>query len=445
MNGNFLSGKIILYVASVFILGCTKDATLIKFQIGNDLLHVGSGVSICDTFSVELSTVQTDSMITSGQESMLIGHLNDERLGTLTARAFFRLSTPVSVPVKEGDVYDSIGLVVKLNGYYFGDTTIVQNWNVGFVSDEIQAHDDGYLYNTSQFNCYEEPMGSISFKVYPSLNQEIVIPLNHEFGENLFNTLIYNYSDISSADEFHEFLKGIVIEPANPAGNTVLGVNTQDTSVILRLYTHRYEEELVELKTNFLLETGSLPFTQISYNRQNSMVQSIKSGKVHLSSTLTDNESYLQGGSGLITRIDIPSLARVLELEHMALLKAELLLTPVLGSYQTENLPENLIFSRCDKNNKILTTYTDNTTGDYLYGPLLVNDLSYNESTYYKLDITQYIYDELGDNFFESGTSGMLVTYNDPDFQVTANHVVFGNAYHPKQKSKLKLYFLYYE
>lgn len=440
----YRKASFILILFLLLLFSCQKDPSQIEFEIGSDLIQTVASISICDTFSIQLSTVQTDSIVTSGLNNFLVGKLTDKRFGTLNSKCYFRISLPSAISIIESDIYDSISLVVKLNGYSYGDTTIKQNWIVHRLAEEMKTNDDGYLYNSSSFKYIPETLGNIRFKAYPSLKQEVEIPLNSSFGETLFNLIIDKDEKVESNTNFYESFKGFAIESVGNELNTLLGINTKDSSIIMRMYAHRDGDERKYLEMDFDMETEALPFSQISYDRSNTLLNGLLNQKEIISSTLTNNEVYMQGGSGLLTRVEIPGLAKVLEIEHAVLMKAELILKPVLGTYRNDQLPTKLIFKKCDKLNRIVNYYLNPTTNEYLYGSLFVNDILYNENTNYTIDITEYIKDELADNYFEPGTSALLISYNEPDFNSTASSIVLGDG-NNKQKAILKLYFLYYE
>jgi hypothetical protein len=428
----------------VLLVSCQKDPNDIQFEIGSDIIKTVTGLTTCDTFTIELSTVQADSIITSTSDSMLVGGLLDARLGKISSKCFFRLSIPKYVNIKEGDVYDSISLVVKLNGYYYGDTLNSISWNVYNVYEEMKTNDDGYLYNTSSFICSEDPLGNISFRPYPGMHQKIYIPINMNFGKSLFNMVITDDERLQTTENFIEFFKGLTIEPAVENMNTLLGIDEMDSSVILRIYAHRNGEERQELEQDFQIETGSLPFSQISYDRSQTLLENLKDQSNEISSHFTGNESYIEGGVGLMMRVDIPGLSKLLELENTRLIKAQLILKPVIVSMNKSQLPSTLKLTKCDKLNRILNAYSNESGSDYVYGILFDGDDLYNENTFYSIDITPYIEDELSDKYFEAGNTGILLYYSEPDYLATASSIILGDMRHPNAQSFLRLYFLNY-
>lgn len=433
-----------ILISVLLLYTCQKDPKLIEFQIGKDLINTNSRISVCDTFSIQLSNVQFDSITTSSADSMLIGRYKDDRLGILNSNCYFRIKIPTSITIEEGDVFDSISLVVLLNGYSYGDTTKRISWQAYRLNETLEANDNGYLYNNSSFSHYPNPIGEVSFKPYPSRKQEINIPVDPVLGKTLFNMVIDGDEKIESDENFFNYFKGITIVPSSVDINTLLGVSVNDTSIALRVYAHRDTEEKEELELDFRIETGSLPFSQITYNRTGTKLETLVNQRNKLSSSLTNNESYIQGGTGIMTRVDIPELMKIQEIENAALIKAELILYPVVGTYEASMLPSKLVFYKCDKINQMEYNYTDETTNESIYGAINIGDDLFNENIYYSIDITKYIKDELSDNYFEPGLSGILLFYDQPGYLVTASRLVFGNFYHKNQQAKLKLYFLYY-
>jgi hypothetical protein len=437
---------IVLFFPFILFLAfsCQKDSNLTKFEIGNNLINNDLKISVCDTFSINLSTVQFDSIATSGTDSVLIGRMTDDRLGKITSKCYFRVSKPGSVTIQDGDIYDSISLLVQLSGYSNGDTAKRQYWSVYRSSEDFETKDDGYLYNNSSFKPDPIAIGTTNFKVYPSRKEKINIPLNYNLGKTLFNMVLNENEALESDESFYNYFKGIIIEPSGPDMNTLLGISVQDTSVIMRVYAHRNGEVRTSIQLDFNIETTTYPFSEIVADRSNTQLVGLVNQRNCLSSTITNNESYIQGGTGLMTRVDIPGLAKILEIENSVLMKAELILYPVVNSYELARLPSNLVFAKENKLNQIEYRYVNSTNDGYIYGSLSIGNDLYNENTFYSIDITKYIKDELSDNYFEPGKSGLLLYYSAPGYLVTSNRIVLGDFYRKNQKAKLKLSFISY-
>jgi hypothetical protein len=431
-------------IISVLAVSCQKDSNLTKFEIGNNLINNDLKISVCDTFSINLSTVQFDSIGTSGTDSVLVGRMTDDRLGKILSKCYFRVSKPSSVTIQDDDIYDSISLLVQLNGYSNGDTLKRQNWSIYRLSEEIKTKDNGYLFNNSSFKHDLVAIGTTNFKVYPSRKEKINIHMDHDLGKTLFDMVLDGDGVFESDDHFYNYFKGIVIEPSDPNMNTLLGISVQDTSVIMRVYAHRNGEVRTSLQLDFNIETTTYPFSQIVADRSNTKLVGLVNQRNCLSSTITNNEAYIQGGTGLMTRVDIPGLAKILEIENSVLMKAELILFPVVNSYEIARLPSELIFAKENKLNQIEYRYINSAGDGYLYGSLSIGDDLYNENTFYSIDITKYVKDELSDNYFEPGKSGLLLYYSAPGYLVTSNRIVLGDFYRKNQKAKLKLSFISY-
>ena len=91
-----------------------------------NMLNRQTELTMIDTFSLSFSTIKLDTMTSNGSETFTIGRYSDSRIGKISTRSYFQLGIPSSADIATGDTYDSLCLVLKFSGYYFGDTTTTQ-------------------------------------------------------------------------------------------------------------------------------------------------------------------------------------------------------------------------------------------------------------------------------------------------------------------------------
>jgi len=415
-----------------------------ELQLGSDIIETNANIIVCDTFSLEMSTVQLDSISASGVDELVVGEYNDAKTGTILCKSYFKLSLPASINIDEEDIYDSISFIVRLNGYSSGDTNTLQNMRVYRVSEDIEVDESGFLYNTSSFKYDPIPLGIKKFKPFPGYKDEIQISLDKNFGLELFKQFLNDDEKVSDNINFQDWFKGIYLDLSNEEKSSILGCSVNDSSMFIRMYTHRNNAEEQKVEYDFKITDKSSCFNQIKYNRIGTLFSGLNNQRIDLSSSITMDESIIQGGTGLMTRIEIPALGKLLELENAKLLKAELILEPVLNTYSIKTIPRNLSLYQSDKMNQFVNSYINPMTKEPVSGILITGNDVYNENIYYTVDITQYVKNELQDNYFEPGKTGILLGYSNPDFRTTVDRIVFGNKKNISQKSKVKIYLLKY-
>ena len=115
---------------------CQTDNLDGDFVVGSDYLSVNNKVLLIDTLTVNVSTINFDSLVTSNQSRILIGNYTDPILGKVKSESYFEL-TPLTYNLGSSSdtetinyAFDSIAMILKYDRYYYGDTTKVQTINI---------------------------------------------------------------------------------------------------------------------------------------------------------------------------------------------------------------------------------------------------------------------------------------------------------------------------
>ena len=141
---------------------------------------------------------------------------------------------------------------------------------------------------------------------------------------------------------------------------------------------------------------------------------------------------------GIIPKVQFPTIQNLFFETHWKVLKAELVIAPVKGSYSIFKLPSPLYLFDTDKHNNMNGTLI-NSTGTSVISSLIVDNL-YNEDTSYTFDITNFITTELSDSYFNSD-HGILIGLKGSDFVSTFGRLLIEDK---DPAVKLRLYFLTY-
>lgn len=443
MSKNWLLVFIIAVLAS-----CSTDVG--NFQIGEDLVKSKSKIMVVDSFAVKLSTVKIDSVATSSPSTALVGKYTNSLIGSTEMRHYFNvdLASSYSSLDQDKDIFDSITVKFSYSGFSIGDTLSPVTFSLHRLTEELElaidANRNEYLYNTSSFDYDPTPLGTYSFVPRPS-QDSIEFRLNDAFGEEILNWI---YTDESSDKNtnFLEKLKGFVMVPESNA-NVILGFDNTSTSGLgFKIYTHIADMAITEKTYLFNVSTKGSNFNQSIADRSGTDFDQLQSQEEKISTNLTNHISYIQGTSGVISRIDFPSLGGIFAYENMVLIKAELVLAPSYDN-DMDNLPSTLNFLSTNKFNEYSTNNTltiSTSTGATVAVSASLSADVLNGKYSYTADVTNYLQSALS-NYMYDANNGLFVSMPSTNFLNQAPLLFLEDGSSANTKPKLNLYFLKYE
>jgi hypothetical protein len=141
---------------AVSIASCGTDTDTGEFVVGSDYLSINNKVVLIDTMTVEMSTINFDSLVTSSQSRILVGNYDDPIFGKIKSSSYFQLSTDTYSLCTAGGsdtdatnyVLDSISMILRYDNYYYGDTTKAQTFNIHRLTQKVKPNiDDNQFYN----------------------------------------------------------------------------------------------------------------------------------------------------------------------------------------------------------------------------------------------------------------------------------------------------------
>lgn len=400
---------------------------------------------VVDNCTVELETQLSDSAVTSGLSRIFEGKYNSSDFGVLTAHSYFDFKQPsyslsefgsdASVEVK----FDSITLILKYDSFSYGDTTQVQTLNIYKLRQVIELDDNSQLYSTSSVSAETTPWVTYQFN-RPNEHYEndsiLEIRLPDEFGLELVSLMQEQSDLLETYENFQTYFKGIKLSPGN---NDNAAVNTfvlNDAFPVIRLhYTTIGAVTTEENKIDLAVNTTTA-FSQIETDRSNTLLSSLNYNNP-LSSTDTENKVYLQGLTGLYTKLDFPDLNEILKLgDYVVISAGYLYLYPVSGSYNTSTpLPVNLSLNYLDENGKPMDVYVDPTTTAVQSGTLVEDAV--NNNSYYAFDITSYLQSELG--VIGMYKTALQLYLDDTEKNNTLKSLVLGDQAYSNENNRIKL------
>ncbi|MCR4033990.1 MULTISPECIES: DUF4270 family protein [Flavobacterium] len=436
---------ILLFLLSLF--SCGTDTDTGEFTVGSDYLALSNKVILIDTVTVNMSTINFDSLATSNRGRILIGNYDDPVFGKVKSDSYFQLSADTYALNSVGSdtestnyVFDSISMILKYDRYYYGDTTKVQTFNIHRLTQKVKPNtNDSNFYNNSTLTYSSESLGTISYKPRPKEKDSINIKMSKEFGEALFQKI--KKREVTDFDSFTEYLKGLVLVPENSNSSNVIGFSVSTSKV--RLYYSKYQSdnEAASLIVDFSILDATKQFNSISLDKTGTIIQNLPASTGRLSSLQTNNQGFIQSGTGVACRIDFPNIKQFKNIStNGAIVDAELILKPVNNSYSEKYpLADSLTVYVGDNLNRISGTLV-NSAGTSVYGKLSQKSDEFNENVGYSISVGSFLQKEMLKQ--SDSRSALILTL--PGIAQSVNRLVLGDQKHLNNKIQLKIYYISY-
>lgn len=435
---------IIGILSLIFISSCAKDDTI--YEVGSDFLETNIQVRVLDTFAIKTGTFKLDSLITSGTSRILVGNVSDENLGHLTAKSYLQLITSTYAISKDA-VFDSIGMILNYDTYYYGDTTKVQTYKLHQITEDFEPEEGTSFYNTSSLKYNTKSLGEITFTPKPNRETDsLFIKMDDVLGEEIFDKIVDN--DINNSDDFLQYFKGLAIVPDATINSHVLGFNvlpTENTAgnSSMRLYYTINDDDSEDNSyfVDFVITSTAKQFNQISADLSSSTLKGFTNSEEIKQSTSTNNLIFSQSGTGVSARIEIPSIKNLLEISNNSTaLSAQLTFNPLKGSYNANNpLPETLSIYIVDHKNRIIKELTD-IDGNIANAILTKEDSEFDENTFYTVDLSGFVEEIL---FLETNLNyALMIQYQ--NYTNNVNNLIIENNVSTNNKVKLSVKYLNY-
>ncbi len=441
-------GKFLLMLVFAFtIFSCGTDTDAGNFVVGSDYLAINNKVVMIDTLTVEMSTINFDSLITSGQSRILIGNYDDPILGKVKSNSYFQLSASSYALNNSGSdtetvnfVFDSISMILKYDNYYYGDTTQVQKFDIHRLTQKVKPNkDDDSFYNNSTLTYSDESLGTVSYKPRPIEKDSINIKMSKDFGDALFQKI--KKREITGLDNLTEYLKGLVLVPSSSNSSSVIGFHTTTSKV--RLYYSKYQgdADADSFFIDFLMSNTATQFNSISLDKTGTIIQNLPVSTSKLSSSLTNKQGFIQSGTGVACRIDFPNIKQLKNISsNGAIVDAQMFIKPVNNSYSDKYpLADSLKVYVGDNLNRISGSLL-NAAGTAVYGTLSQKSDEFNENIGYTIPLGSFLQKEM----LKASDSRSSLILTLPGISKSVNRLVLGDQKHPENKILIKIYYLSY-
>jgi protein involved in ribonucleotide reduction len=370
-----------------------------NFTVGQELVNVNSNIVVNDTTTLHCCTVKSDSIVTSNTGEALVGrYLDNITLDTITATSYMQIGLPGSLSIDPGTICDSVVMFLHSNKYSYGDTVAPFTLEVYQLNENIDnnLNTNGFRYNTSQEVKYDTLIGQKTFFPKPGSSADITITMDPKSKNSLFNFIKNEVSVLPDATtktaKFLSRFKGIALV-SSKSNHSVLGFQASETQLYLRFY---FRINQTSSTLDFAMARPDLQFNHIKDGLpaaddarnvyRTNLLNTLKKPTDVLPSTKTGNATYCQAGTAFMTKFEFPYIRNFQETQqHIKILKAELLIYPVRGSYNNIPLPTKLIPYITDEFNQVHSLAIPDTSKQQL-----VYDYLNREETYYIIDITSY-------------------------------------------------------
>lgn len=432
------SKHVLLAIALPFaglFASCNEDGA-----VGLDLLPNNDGIGVfqVDTFTMKSYTIREDSIPSQNPPRFAVGEIQDPVFGSSSASIAFQVRlTNENNNLGTNITVDSLILSLNFEGYY-GDTSEALLIEVFELDQSIFK--DSVVY-TNQIPAFKPtPLVSYSYLPRPTLP----IPVNEPrvnntdttfnygpivripLGQDLITRLVNasGTADLLNNTNFLNFFKGLYVRARrNGTGmGSVLHLTTVSDRNGLFLY---YKADGQRRRFDMLLtnESARQNFFQFDYTG------------APLANVLGDTssnvqETYVQAGGGVKTYLQIPYLRNLVKNNDVAINKAEVQFTQVVGSGDLPYAaPTRMFLLIADSLGKNASVPILDLSSPNVYGGQLIDGK-------YTFVITRHIQRVLMSNEPDFGL--VLIP---GDLVSSLNRVVVGSTNHPLYRPRMVLTF----
>ena len=385
-----MKNTLVIFTCLLILISCSTDAiNSSDFEAGDTFTDSDIRVVQLDTMTVDFSTMKFDSIDTSQSARMLVGKYRDPVFGAVKTASYMEL-IPSSYYIDADAEYDSITFLLRPDNYYYNDTLQLNTIHIKQLTESLKPADGINFYNTSTIGFESEDLGTLAYYPRPLATDSLEIKLTDTLGQELFEDL--QQKKITTYDEFKNYFYGISVQSGADDNGSVIGFSL--TSNMRLYYSIAGENEHVQYSTDFTINTSSSPlpfFNQISADEPNEYLKTLTDQEINLSSSETDNLSFIQSGIGIATRLEFPNIKTVFDIQGQGtLLDASLKIAPAISSYNDAlALRDTLSVFIVDQNNE-LTSQLISTDGSAAQAILNRDNQEFND-IYYELPLSGYL------------------------------------------------------
>lgn len=387
-------------------------------------------VSFSDTITIRASTVIYDSIETNNKNRLLVGAYDDPNFGIIESQAFFQLSLDKTYKLDENNTsYDSLTLCLKYDQYFYYDTLEQMSLSVFRLSQEIELdEEEAALYNTSTVQYLPEGIGSTVITPLPVRRDSFEIRLSDKLGMDLMRFAHLEAEELSNQEKFQDFLKGLLVKLSDFHSPGFVGFSPETK---MKLYYRNKEKTPTEQEVLTFTVENSIYFNRIISEREGTLISKLNTLEEPLSSTSTENLLFVQSGSGIATRIELPFLRDLLNLgEDFLFTNVILEFNPVRNAYNDlADIPETLEILQVDENN---VAY-----GVLRSAAVLERDLDFPQNNKYVANISSFVSEQM--ELDQQNANALLLRIPGDQYFSSTDRILIGDNFH-ENRMKVLLY-----
>lgn len=349
----------VLLVGAFLMMACDDPE-----EIGTELFGQDIGLAYTDTLTVDASTIQLDSMQTSGIPSVFVGSMSHPVFGDYTAKTFFQVTNIDTIKIDTAgtsaykaslvESVDSLALYLVFRRVA-GDTNKTQTFKVHRVKSSATPT-VSKVYNTGDVlpDYDATPLATVTRSpLHPIRNATstsedtskysyVKVPLPMSLAKEIFAQRNLSSANAVVYDKFKDIIKGLVLvsESSQNAALSYFSVG-QSMMDLSYHYTYTYRKTTgvdttvsVNKTTSFYLSNGTaatgeqnVRWTNVTVNRKGALAN-LKKPADALKSTDAGGYVYMDNISGLAVKLKFPTLLNLKNNKNVAINKAELILEP---------------------------------------------------------------------------------------------------------------------
>ncbi|PPL01306.1 DUF4270 family protein [Parapedobacter indicus] len=440
------------FYAVIFAVACKQGEGIRLDNEGIDDL----GIEIVDTLTVDVRTFLLDPLPTAATGRILVGSLRDEALGELRLSSYFRISnSELNLSGLPADaVYDSLSLRLFYDGYYYGDTTAQLQLTLHRLSEDLERselpialEDDEYPVFVSGETLWSDQLvafeptalGTANFLPRPlSTSDTIAFKLDDAVGRTLFDMAVNNDTRLTNAEDFVDFFKGLTLMPV---GDNKCIVGLRDSLSLNLHYSYERQSDGMRVSDTLRLTMGSTDYqyNHVKPDRQGSLLEGLSAENNQLPESATLHRTFIQGSSGIVTRLRFPTARQFINSANIAVSKAQLIIEtdqPVHALYPPPASLVMMVANQYGTPTSLLTGgYAETTQTAYYQATDQAGGAGNGK---YVFDLTEYISEMR--NSTSSESESLLLTIPTADLMATVNRLAVANQ---GNKPAIKLYLLY--
>ncbi len=436
MNLSVKRIALLFSVASAILTTACDDPKEIGLPQGQPL-----GVFVNENIPLTTSTVLADSVVTFNSTQMLAGRYANPRLGPVTANAYFRARYNGGDFAAENATRADKAELLLPYSYFYGDTTVPYRVTLHLLQLKDSIQNRGYL--SSEAIPYDPaPVGEATFTPTFSRRDTLKMTLSDETAQQLFSFVNRPETD------FRTGFAGFALVGEYATNRVVLGYRaTGEGFGRIRL---SYQAATAQAYDFLLYENRVV--NHIRGDRSGTAFDSLKSPYSAVPSAQTNGETYVQGGTGIMTRLEFPDLSSLEQQGKIAINKAELVVTALPGNVLSGR--SQLMLYDATGDGKLLRLDGENTP-QFILGDIFTPvPLALYANQAFTFNVTRYVADVLQNKRRNNGLYLSLPSPNsrqavlnrvgvaaDLSLEESVSTIALGGSNHPTAPVKLRIYY----